>query len=1173
MTKEAAIRVVIKDIKKIADLKKELKSLRKEQKKQEARSKSGEFQSHKNAKAYKVRAKAIKENSKELRGLNKAMNTSNSESKKVTKSSNGMAKQFVKGAAAIGIIVTAFRMVSRVVSSVVSTFSEFEFVMAKVKAVSGATDKEFKKLTLSAEELGRTTFFTAAQVGELQLNYSKLGFTANEILDAQKATLDLATATGTDLARAATVAGAAVRGFGLDASETERVVDVMAVSFASSAMSIEKWQTSMTKVAPIAKAAGFSIEDTAAIMSKLTDSGIEASIAGTSLRNILLKMQDPTSELSMRFGRTIHSLDDLVPAMKKFVAEGGSMADVMEVVDLRQAAAFEQMLTTADGTLKLRDSLLAANGEGARMADIVGDTMQGAFLKLKSALEGVSISVMKGFAEGMQSAVENLATFFNFIAKNGKTISTLVKGITKLAKWFGIYKLVVFAVGGGLKQLIITSNIYKTTAAKMTAMNAGLTLSFKSLKLAIQSLWSSTGIGLLIVGLSELVPWLMKTNEELEKEGGLVEKLTDDYYDSIIPIEKITITTKELIRVKKLMNSMIDKEGNLLEDTNVNQKIYNKLKGQASIHTRVLNEDIKDTNISLLTEKSSIDDVTTAIGLLTKKMTEQALVKGFNKQIEKISEDAANATITLAKIADEFGVEPSEVNDLFPFGSVIQEQIGLYQQNAREIMDANSALRASAIETGKILESSGFDTLEDLNEALSSTDKNTQLVIKAFNDLAGGDIMTLFNKFNKKTDIISKNIFDWGTITKETLNNIKNNLINGAIEQEEYARLVLDAKKMLLEKELALLKDNVTNKKRLAELNSKLLSLEMQIRKDNQKEELKIAQEAYQKKLDLIKLEHSVNGKLTETGRREELEAEAVLLQEKARIHNEYKDKLLDINSQIAANNLALHEQTIREIKEQAGAMSGIGGALQSLAGDNEKLNKVKEAGIKISQAASIIEAFLTLQTNLQTIAKTKGGIASLFAAKSSLTEATATGVNTVATTANTVVETASIIPKVASGAAGQTKLPFPFNIIAVLATLAVLSKIMSKFEEGGIVEGGKKFANGGMVNGKSHAQGGEKFAVGGKVVELEGGEAVINKRSTSMFKGQLSAMNSAGGGVKFADGGLMNMPSFASSQFNAIGQQNMMGAMNRNNKVVVVESDITTSQNTVGVIEAEATF
>ena len=78
---------------------------------------------------------------------------------------------------------------------------------------------------------------------------------------------------------------------------------------------------------------------------------------------------------------------------------------------------------------------------------------------------------------------------------------------------------------------------------------------------------------------------------------------------------------------------------------------------------------------------------------------------------------------------------------------------------------------------------------------------------------------------------------------------------------------------------------------------------------------------------------------------------------------------------------------------------------------------------------------------------------------------------------------------------------------------------------------------------------GGEKFAVGGRVVELEGGEAVINKRSTSMFRNQLSAMNAAGGGVKFADGGLMNMPSFAQSQFNATSQAGMMGAIGQGGK------------------------
>ena len=69
------------------------------------------------------------------------------------------------------------------------------------------------------------------------------------------------------------------------------------------------------------KSAGFSIEDTAAMMSKLTDSGIEASIAGTSMRNILLAMQDPNSKLTKSFGKTIHSYDELVPAMNKFVEE------------------------------------------------------------------------------------------------------------------------------------------------------------------------------------------------------------------------------------------------------------------------------------------------------------------------------------------------------------------------------------------------------------------------------------------------------------------------------------------------------------------------------------------------------------------------------------------------------------------------------------------------------------------------------------------------------------------------------------------------------------------------------------------------------------------------------------------------------------------------------------
>ena len=73
------------------------------------------------------------------------------------------------------------------------------------------------------------------------------------------------------------------------------------------------------------------------------------------------------------------------------------------------------------------------------------------------------------------------------------------------------------------------------------------------------------------------------------------------------------------------------------------------------------------------------------------------------------------------------------------------------------------------------------------------------------------------------------------------------------------------------------------------------------------------------------------------------------------------------------------------------------------------------------------------------------------------------------------------------------------------------------------------------------------------------------------MFRNQLSAMNSAGGGVKFADGGMLNQPQFSQQQFNALGQNQMMGAMSSGSKVVVVESDITDSQNSVSVIQSDA--
>ena len=111
------------------------------------------------------------------------------------------------------------------------------------------------------------------------------------------------------------------------------------------------------------------------------------------------------------------------------------------------------------------------------------------------------------------------------------------------------------------------------------------------------------------------------------------------------------------------------------------------------------------------------------------------------------------------------------------------------------------------------------------------------------------------------------------------------------------------------------------------------------------------------------------------------------------------------------------------------------------------------------------------------------------------------------------------------------------------------------------------------MVVGPSHANGGVKFAVGGRVNELEGCEAVINKRSTKMFAPVLSAINQAGGGVKFANGGVTGFGSASGIDNEISGQNQMMSVINSLPSPIVRVTDINDTQNTVKVTQDTASL
>ncbi len=282
---------------------------------------------------------------------------------------------------------------------------EFESSMAAVKAVSGATAGEFKALEQSAKDLGASTVFTARDVAALQLEYSRLGFSAAEILNVQEATLNLAQATGSDLAQAAEVAGSTLRGFGMDASETAKVTDIMAASFSASALNINTFQDSMKFVAPDAKAAGVSIEEVSAMLAVLANSGIKGSQAGTALRRILQEMTGTSGTLSERFA--------------ELGAKGIGVKDAMDEVGRRAGTSLIVLSDGADQVKALTGEFENSEGAAKSMSDVMNATSKGGLKEMTSALEGAGIAL----GEILIPVIKDAANFIKDLANDFKALN------------------------------------------------------------------------------------------------------------------------------------------------------------------------------------------------------------------------------------------------------------------------------------------------------------------------------------------------------------------------------------------------------------------------------------------------------------------------------------------------------------------------------------------------------------------------------------------------------------------------------------------------------------------------------------------------------------------------------------------------------------------------------
>ena len=568
-----------------------------------------------------------------------------------------------------------------------NVFKNFEAEMAKVQAVSGATAEEFEALSKNAKDLGASTMFSAREVATLQTEFAKLGFTATEITKVTGATLALAQASGTDLARAAEVAGSTLRAFGMDASETGRVTDVMAMSFSSSALDMETFAESMKFVAPVAKSAGMSLEETSAMLSVLANAGIKGSKAGTALRRII-------SEIGASGKPTAEAIADLA-------SKGLDLADAKDEVGRSAQSA---LLVLAEGVNQIAPTTQALqNSAGAakEMADIMGDTAFGASKRLESAMEGLGISIGEIVAVAVVPLIEGLASLASKLNNLNPSAKRFAVVIAALAAAAGP---LVFITGGllrnfrFLKVAILRSN---------TATKAAIVLQ-KALNVVMKANPMGIVIGAVtaLAGAFLLLNRRQKETKEINK--GLSESAKEEIADNEVRLAQA--------------NNLID----TIKDQNVSNEQRSRLINR-------LNTEYKDLLPNLIDEKDSVDDIATAQREMNKEMAKKIAMIAAQDEMNQAVKDAVEAQKAYneaLKSTDDLATESTEM-----FGRVLSNEeaqriVDLGKTMSSEVtpaqVDFANALLISrnALQTQKIALENANDAVVEVGKSVDQLAKN-----------------------------------------------------------------------------------------------------------------------------------------------------------------------------------------------------------------------------------------------------------------------------------------------------------------------------------------------------------------------------------------------------------------------------------------------------------------
>lgn len=370
--------------------------------------------------------------------------------------------------------------------AVAGVAAKFESAMSDVAAISGASGDELQALTDKAQEMGATTKFSASESAAALKYMAMAGWDTEAMLNGINGVMQLAAASGEDLASTSDIVTDAMTAFGLSADQSTRFANVLAQTANRSNTSVALMGETFKYVAPVAGALGYSIEDASVAIGLMANSGIKGSQAGTSLKNVLTNLAKPTDQVQAYMDKLNISLTDSAGNVKPLNQLLNEMRDGFNGLTEAEKAEYAAGIAGKEGMSgllaivnssqtdfdNLTEAINNSSGAAQNVADVMMDNLGGQLTILKSTLEGIAISFGNALLPAVKKVVESLQGFLTWL--NGLTDGQkqLVVTIATVVAAIGPVLLIVGKLITAVTNIIKVVNLLKPAFAALNAVMA-----------------------------------------------------------------------------------------------------------------------------------------------------------------------------------------------------------------------------------------------------------------------------------------------------------------------------------------------------------------------------------------------------------------------------------------------------------------------------------------------------------------------------------------------------------------------------------------------------------------------------------------------------------------------------------------------------------------------------